>query len=197
MLRVGERFSSECGDFITAFFCGFSRLFAAVSVPPILSSRLPLRPGVSAAPNFCALVHEGPPRLTTVIALHTLIYMEMTSLSIDLPEPLKVFVELEAEESGCATASDYIRALIRDAEHRKSEHALDALLSEGLNRRDCGEMSDAEWESHKQHYRARRLEELRREIAVGLTDAALGNEVSADDAFRRLEARNQRALERR
>lgn len=117
--------------------------------------------------------------------------MDMTSLNIDLPEPLKVFVELEAEESGYATASDYIRALIREAEHRKSEQAVEALLSEGLNPHDRGQMNDVEWESHKQEHRAQRLEQLRREVAAGLDDAAHGKEYSAEEVFRRLEARNR------
>lgn len=82
--------------------------------------------------------------------------MEMTSLNIDLPEPLKVFVELQAEEGGYATASDYIRALIRDAEHQKTAQALEALLLNGLDRHDFGEMNDAQWESHQQQRRARR-----------------------------------------
>lgn len=129
--------------------------------------------------------------------MHTLTYMEMTSLSIDLPEPLKVFVELEAEESGYATASDYIRALIRDAEHRKSEQALEALLSDGLDPDARGAMNDAEWDSHKQQHRAQRLEELRREVAVGLDDAAKGKEISAEEVFRRLRARNKEASRRR
>lgn len=123
--------------------------------------------------------------------------MEMTSLSIDLPEPLKVFVELEAEESGYATASDYIRALIRDAEHRKSEQALESLLSEGLHSTDREAMNDAEWESHKQRCRAQRLEELRRDVASALDDAAKGKEIPADEGIRRLKARNKEALKRR
>lgn len=146
---------------------------------------------------LAAIVLRPRSCLTTIEGLHTLTYMEMTSLNIDLPEPLKVFVELEAEASGYATASDYIRALIRDAEHRKTEQALEALLSAGLNPRDNGEMNDADWESYKQQHRTRRLEELRREIALGRSDAALGREVSADEAFRRLEARYQAALDRR
>jgi len=115
--------------------------------------------------------------------------MEMASLNVDLPEPLKVFVEIEAEESGYATASDYIRALICEAEHRKSEQAVEALLLDGLDPSDRGEMSDAEWQSRKQQHRAQRLEALRREIGAGLDDAARGREYSADEVFKRLEAR--------
>ena len=123
--------------------------------------------------------------------------MEMTSLNINLPESLKVFVEIEAEESGYATASDYIRALIREAEQRKSEQAVESLLLDGLHPNDRGNMSDAEWEAHKQQHRAQRLDALRWEIATGLDDAARGKVYSAEEAFQRLEARNQQALNRR
>ena len=123
--------------------------------------------------------------------------MEMTSLNIDLPEPLKVFVEAEAEESGYATASDYIRALIRDAEQRKSAEAVEALLLEGLDPNDRARMSDAEWEAHKQQYRAQRLAALRLEIAAGLDDLVNGRVHPAEEVFQRLEARNKKAMKRR
>jgi len=73
--------------------------------------------------------------------------MEMTSLNITLPEPLKVLIEIESEEGGYATASDYNRALIREAEQRKSAEAVESLLLEGLDPNDCAAMSDAEWEA--------------------------------------------------
>lgn len=123
--------------------------------------------------------------------------MDTTSLNIDLPEPLKVFVEIEAQEGGYVTASDYIRALIREAEHRKSEQAVESLLLEGLGSTDRGTMNDIEWESHKQQYRAQRLEMLRTEIAGGLDDAARGAVLSSHDVFQRLAARNQQATSRR
>ena len=122
--------------------------------------------------------------------------MEMTSLSIDLPEPLKVFVEIEAQESGYATASDYVRALIRDAERRKSDEAVESLLFEGLKPHDRGTMNDAEWESYQQRHRAGRLDQLRQEIAASLDEAARGKEYSAEEVFQRLEARNREALNR-
>lgn len=123
--------------------------------------------------------------------------MEMTSLNIDLPEPLKVFVEIEAEESGYETASDYIRALIRDAEQRKSERAIESLLLEDVHASDRGTLTDAEWASHLRQVRADRLERLRKEVAAGLDDAAHDRVHSADEVFRRLESRKQQALNQR
>lgn len=123
--------------------------------------------------------------------------MEMTSLNITLPEPLKVFIESEAEAAGYATASDYIRALIREAEQRKSAEAFESLLLEGLDPNDRAAMSDAEWEAHKQHHRDQRLEILRSEIAVGLDDSAHGRVHPAEEVFQRLEARNKQAMKRR
>ena len=123
--------------------------------------------------------------------------MEMTSLNITLPQELKIFIEQEAEESGYATASDYIRELIREAEQRKSAEALELLLLEGLDLREKAKMSDAEWESRKQQPRARQFEALRQKIAAGLDDIVHGRVHPAEEVFERLEARNQQAMKRR
>jgi antitoxin ParD1/3/4 len=123
--------------------------------------------------------------------------MEMTSLHITLPEPLKVFIEQEAEESGYANAGDYIRELIIEAEQRKSAEALEALLMEGLDVSQKARMSDAEWEAHKQQHRAERLEALRRDIARGLDDLAHGRVHSEEEVFQQLEALNREAMNRK
>lgn len=123
--------------------------------------------------------------------------MELTSLHITLPEPLKVFIEMEAEESGYATASDYIRELIREAEQRKSAEALEALLLDGLDPNEKLRMTGAEWESHKQRHRAERLEALRRQVAIGLDDLAHGRVHSEEEVFQELDALNREAMNRK
>jgi antitoxin ParD1/3/4 len=40
----------------------------------------------------------------------------MTSMEISLPEPLKLFVEEQVSKGGYGTASEYLGALIRDAQ---------------------------------------------------------------------------------
>ena len=58
--------------------------------------------------------------------------MDMTSLNISLPEPMKTFVEAQIAKGGYSTASEYIRALIREDQNRRAEEKLEALLLEGL-----------------------------------------------------------------
>lgn len=123
--------------------------------------------------------------------------MEMTSLNITLPQELKVFIEQEAEESGYATAGEYIRELIFEAERRKSAEALEALLMEGLDVSQKARMSDAEWEAHKQQHRAARFDALRREVARGLDDLEHGRVHSEEEVFQQLETLNREAMNRK
>jgi antitoxin ParD1/3/4 len=58
--------------------------------------------------------------------------MNMTSMNISLPEPLKLFVEEQVESGGYSTASEYLRELIREAQRRKERQELDAKLLAGL-----------------------------------------------------------------
>lgn len=122
--------------------------------------------------------------------------MEMTSLNITLPQELKVFIEDEAEESGYASASDYIRELIFEAERRKSAEAPEALLMEGLDTSQKARMSGAEWEAHKEQHRAARLDALRREIARGLDDLVHGRVHTEEDVFEQLDVLNREAMNR-
>ena len=45
----------------------------------------------------------------------------MTTLNISLPDPMKAFIEAQVQSGSYASASDYVRALVRDAQKR---HAL-------------------------------------------------------------------------
>ena len=44
----------------------------------------------------------------------------MTTMNISLPAPLREFVETQLSEGGYASASEYMRELIRDARPRSS-----------------------------------------------------------------------------
>ena len=56
----------------------------------------------------------------------------MTTMNISLPDEMKAFVETEMTQEGYASASEYLRALIRDAQKRRAKHDLEAKLLEGL-----------------------------------------------------------------
>ncbi len=57
----------------------------------------------------------------------------MSSVSIALPDDLRVFVERRIEEQGYGTVSDYFRDLILKDQQQQGEARLETLLLEGLN----------------------------------------------------------------
>jgi antitoxin ParD1/3/4 len=58
--------------------------------------------------------------------------MNMASMNISLPEPLKLFVEEQVSKGGYSTASEYLRELIREAQRRTERQELEARLLAGL-----------------------------------------------------------------
>ncbi len=59
----------------------------------------------------------------------------MTTMNISVPDEMKAFVEAQMSEEGFASVSEYLRALIREAQKRRAKRYLEAKLREGL---DCG-----------------------------------------------------------
>jgi antitoxin ParD1/3/4 len=60
----------------------------------------------------------------------------MSSLSISLPDSLRMFVERRTEEQGYGTVSDYFHDLVLKDQKRQGEARLETLLLEGLNSGD-------------------------------------------------------------
>jgi antitoxin ParD1/3/4 len=56
----------------------------------------------------------------------------MTTMNISLPDEMKVFVETKIAQEGYASASEYLRALIRDAQKQQAKQELEAKLLDGL-----------------------------------------------------------------
>ena len=56
----------------------------------------------------------------------------MTTMNISLPEEMKAFVESQMAQDGYASASEYLRALIRNDQKRLARHELELKLLEGL-----------------------------------------------------------------
>lgn len=69
----------------------------------------------------------------------------MTTMNISLPEEMKAFIEAQMGQEGYASASEYLRALIREAQKRQARQALDAKLLEGLQS-PAREMDEADWD---------------------------------------------------
>jgi antitoxin ParD1/3/4 len=116
--------------------------------------------------------------------------MNTKSLAICLPEPINAFVESEVVDGGFGSASEYICALIQEAQRRKTAEAFEAILMAGLDPADASRLTAAQWEEHKRLHRERRLQELRQEIALGLEQLNRGEVVAADEALREFRERN-------
>lgn len=72
----------------------------------------------------------------------------MTTMNISVPDEMKAFVEAQMAREGYASASEYLRALIRDAQKRQAREALEAKLLEGLQGPTVA-MDDDDWASIK------------------------------------------------
>ncbi len=70
----------------------------------------------------------------------------MTTMDISLPDEMKAFIEARVAEDGFASASEYLRTLIRDAQKRKARKELEAKLLEGLQS-PVSEMTAEDWQS--------------------------------------------------
>ena len=70
----------------------------------------------------------------------------MTTMNISVPDEMKAFVEAEMAQEGYASASEYLRALIRDAQKRRARQELEAKLLEGLQGPSV-QMTRDDWDS--------------------------------------------------
>ena len=79
----------------------------------------------------------------------------MTTMNFSLPDEMKAFVEARLAQEGYASASEYLRALIRDDQKRRAKRELESQILEGLQGPSVA-MDREEWDS------------LRREALAGL-----------------------------
>ena len=68
----------------------------------------------------------------------------MTSMNISLPEPLRLFVDEQVSKGGYSTATEYLGALIREAQRLADQHELEAMLQAGMQS-PTSEMTAGEW----------------------------------------------------
>jgi len=69
----------------------------------------------------------------------------MTTMNISLPDEMKVFVEAQMAQEGYASASEYLRALIRDAQKRRAKRELEAKFREALESGPATPMTREDW----------------------------------------------------
>ena len=81
----------------------------------------------------------------------------MATMNISLPDEMKAFIESQAAAQGFGTVSEYMRALIREAQTRAARRErVDALLLEGLDSGPPTPLVEADWEAirreiHERH----------------------------------------------
>jgi antitoxin ParD1/3/4 len=75
----------------------------------------------------------------------------MATMNISLPDQMKAFVEDQATQKGFGTVSEYVRAIIREAQERHVERdRLDSLLLDGLNSGPGTPLAKADWDRIRQ-----------------------------------------------
>ena len=70
----------------------------------------------------------------------------MTTMNISVPDEMKAFVEAQMAQEGYASASEYLRALIREAQKRQAKQALEAKFREALESGPATPMTRDDWE---------------------------------------------------
>ena len=70
----------------------------------------------------------------------------MTTMNISLPDEMKAFIEAQMSKEGYASASEFLRTLIREEQRRRAKRELEAKLLEGLQG-PAVEMTADDWDS--------------------------------------------------
>jgi antitoxin ParD1/3/4 len=78
----------------------------------------------------------------------------MKTMNISLPDEMKAFVEAQMAQDGYASASEYLRALIRNDQKRLARQELESKLLEGLQGPTVA-MTREDWDSIEQEARER------------------------------------------
>jgi len=71
----------------------------------------------------------------------------MATMNISLPEEMKIFIEAEMTAEGYASASEYLRALIREAQKQRAKQELEAKFREALEGGPATPMAREDWDS--------------------------------------------------
>ena len=79
----------------------------------------------------------------------------MSTISVNLPDHLKSYVDENANLGGFASASDYIVSLVAAASEKQSE--TEQALIEGINSGPSEELTSQEWQSVRNRVAAKGL----------------------------------------
>jgi len=73
----------------------------------------------------------------------------VTTMNISLPDEMKAFIESQMTADGYASASEFLRTLIREEQRRRARRELESKLLEGLQG-PAVVVDRAEWDSIRQ-----------------------------------------------
>jgi antitoxin ParD1/3/4 len=74
----------------------------------------------------------------------------MTTMNISLPDEMRTFVEQQVACGGYSSASEYVRALIRDAVKQEERRKLESMLLQGLESGAAAPLDDKKWQAIRQ-----------------------------------------------
>ena len=80
---------------------------------------------------------------------------QQASMNISLPEQMREWVEERVMAEGYGTASEYIRALIRQDQSREAQEELDRKLMDAVDSGEAVEMTSKDWDHIRSTVRAR------------------------------------------
>lgn len=78
-----------------------------------------------------------------------------TTMNISLPDTMRQWVEQRVETEGYGTASEYIRALVREDQKRRTTEEIDKKLLGALDSGAASEMTARDWNHVKSTVRNR------------------------------------------
>ena len=79
----------------------------------------------------------------------------MQTMNISLPDTMKHFIDAQVAAGGYSSASEYVRALVRDEQKRQARVRLETLLLEALDSGDPTAMTKADWDAIRREGLAR------------------------------------------
>ena len=88
---------------------------------------------------------------------------DLTSLNVSLPTGQRKFVEAEAKRTGCTTASECVRGLIREQQKERAREKLEEKIAEGLNSGDPVEVTREDWDELRKDLRKKLAARQRQE----------------------------------
>jgi antitoxin ParD1/3/4 len=68
----------------------------------------------------------------------------MSTIQLDLPEPIRQFVDEQVAKEGFGGPGDYIQSILRDLQKRKAQEDVEAALLQGLDS-PARELRSEEW----------------------------------------------------